>query len=158
MWTVLLALCPSTESPLTHWSTSTPSTPPSLNLCILALHSTGSGLVPQCLCVDEAESPPVTVEQTVQSLHVCLCLSLPFYQLTFSTLVSDSCKRVPLPLKMEALIITGQKPWWLWLSCWWRTRPNITKLKVSEPPASLRTKTHSLFMFNLTGCLWAAHR
>ena len=49
MWTVLLALCPSTESPLTHWSTSTPSTPHSLNLFILGLDS--GHLVPQCLCV-----------------------------------------------------------------------------------------------------------
>ena len=48
MWTVLLALCPSTES-LTHWSTSTPSTPHSLNLFILGL---GSGdMTPQCFCV-----------------------------------------------------------------------------------------------------------
>ena len=49
MWTVLLALCLSTKSPMTHWSTCTPSTLLSLNLFILGLGS-GSGLG-LCLCV-----------------------------------------------------------------------------------------------------------
>ena len=48
MWTVLLGLCPSTESPLTHWSTSTPSAPHSLSLCMLGLQS---GVLVHSLCV-----------------------------------------------------------------------------------------------------------
>lgn len=51
LWTVPLARCPSTQSPLTHWSTSTPSTPLSLNPFILGSGSGLTGLVPQCLCV-----------------------------------------------------------------------------------------------------------
>lgn len=54
MWTVLLAFCLFTESPLTSWSTSTPSTPRLMNLCILGLDS-GLGLtyhwLPRYVCV-----------------------------------------------------------------------------------------------------------
>lgn len=50
-WTILLAVCPSTESPLAHSSTSTPSTLRSLNLFILDLGSGLTSPAPQCLCV-----------------------------------------------------------------------------------------------------------
>lgn len=49
-WTGLLVICPSTESPLTQWSTSTPSTAHSLNLSILHLDLSQS-VTHQFLCV-----------------------------------------------------------------------------------------------------------
>ena len=75
MWTVLLALCPSTESPLTLWSTSTPSTPHSLKLFILGL---ASGLVvPQCPCAECKECLLLEKHSDCWTdSSVCTCLSL----------------------------------------------------------------------------------
>uniref|UniRef100_A0A4W6CPT4 NACHT domain-containing protein n=1 Tax=Lates calcarifer TaxID=8187 RepID=A0A4W6CPT4_LATCA len=73
------------KSPLTLCSTSTPSTPHSLNLCILGLGS--GGLVPHCLCVQcsrvsSCQRNFLSVEQRVQSVHVCEYLSFLNFQIS----------------------------------------------------------------------------
>lgn len=81
MWTFLLAFCPSTASPLTHWSTSTPSTPHSLNLSYLGLGYTGPVLVPQCSWCELSVERLLLAEKlspcwTDSSVSTCLSLSL----------------------------------------------------------------------------------